>query len=40
MAQWLIEGQWRGLQPAGFNPCKDEFPQAEASATKNLRVNR
>jgi hypothetical protein len=27
--------EWRGLQPAGFWPCKAPTPQAEAYATKN-----
>ena len=25
--------KWRGLQPAGFRPRKDQTPQAEARAT-------
>jgi hypothetical protein len=31
---------WRGLQAAGFRPCKDKKPQAEACATCPHGQNR
>src|SRR5580693_1192808 len=29
----FCQSQWRGLQPAGLRPSKDQNPQAEARAT-------